>query len=126
MASLTERLEAAAFALAGQGTIKDRLAEAYINHLADLEARDFPREVREEFTEFVDVMHRERALPGDSIVKASLRKLSNADASRYATLIIRTYGRVAAIRSNTTLQILPRVNAPLAKFLAAEISSGSR
>jgi hypothetical protein len=126
MASLTERLEAAAFALAGQGTIKDRLADAYINHLEDLEARDFPREVREEFAEFADVMHRERALPGDSIVRASLRKLSNADASRYATLIIRTYGRVVALRSGTTLQILPRVNAPLAKFLAAESNSGSR
>jgi hypothetical protein len=126
MASLTERLEAAAFALAGQGTIKDRLADAYIHHLADLEARDFPREVRDEFAEFVEVMHRERALPGDSVIKASLRKLSNADASGYAMLIIRTYARVAAIRSNTTLQILPRGNAPLAKFLATEVTSGSR
>jgi len=126
MASLTERLEAAAFALAGQGTIKDRLADAYLHHLADLEARDFPREVREEFAEFVAVMHRERALPGDTVVKASLRKLSNSEASRYATLIIRTYGRVVAIRSNTTLQILPRSNAPLAKFLATEVTRNSR
>jgi hypothetical protein len=126
MASLTERLEAAAFALAGQGAIKDRLADAYINHLADLEVRDFPRELRDEFAEFVEAMHRERALPGDSVIKASLRKLSNADASRYATLIVRSYGRVAAIRTNTTLQILPRANAPLAKFLASEVTGGSR
>ena len=37
------------------------------------------------------VMHGARALPGDSVVRASIRKLSNEEAQRYAGLILRSY-----------------------------------
>jgi len=49
MSSLSGRLEAAALALSGSECIKDRLHTAWSRHLADLELRDFPREVRDEF-----------------------------------------------------------------------------
>jgi hypothetical protein len=119
MASLSERLEAAAFALAGSEPIRDRLAIAWSKHLSDLEARDFPRDVRNEFEELLRALNRERALPGDTVLKASLRKLSTIEASRYAKLIIRTYGHVAAMKSSQ-VQILPRAVPQLAKFLANE------
>ena len=99
MTSLSERLESAALALSTSDGIKDRLYVAWSRHLADLELRDFPREVREEFEELTRALNRERALPGDSKLRASLRKLSNADATRFAALIVRTYGRVAALKS---------------------------
>ena len=107
MASLSEHLESAAFALAGSEPLKERLAIAWSKHLADLEARDFPRDVREEFEELFAALHRERALPGDTVLRASLRKLSTTEASRYAALIIRTYARVAAMKS-ANAPMLPR------------------
>ena len=121
MASLSDRLEAAALALAGCEPIKDRLAIAWGKHLADLEARDFPRDVRDEFEAMFLALNRERALPGDTVLKASLRKLSTAEASRYATLIIRTYGYVAALKTSQ-VQLVPRALPQMAKFLVSEIA----
>jgi hypothetical protein len=126
MASLSERLEAAAVTLASSGTLKERLALAYSQHLSDLDAKDFPREFRDEFAELIETLHRERALPGDTVLKASLRKLSNDEAARFATLIIRTYGRIAALKTPPGLQALPRATAPLAIYLAAEAGSVGR
>lgn len=107
MSSLSERLEAAAMALSGPEAIKERLHNAWSAHLADLELRDFPREVRDEFSVMIDALGRERALPGDSVLKASLRKMSNAEAAQYAGLIVRTYGRVAALKS-PPVSLVPR------------------
>jgi hypothetical protein len=120
MASLSEHLEAAAYVLAGSEPLKDRLATAWTKHLATLEARDFPRDVREEFEELFTALHRERALPGDTVLRASLRKLSTVEASRYAKLIIRTYARVAALKSSQP-QIMPRTSvAQIASIFASE------
>lgn len=116
MSSLSERLESAALALSGSEGIKDRLCIAWSRHLADLDLRDFPREVRDEFEEMIGALSRERALPGDTILKASLRKLSNADATRYAALIVRTYGRVAALKA-PQVTLIPRAAAAPAPFL---------
>lgn len=116
MISLSERLESAALALSGPQCIKDRLFTAWSQYLADLELRDFPRDLRDEFEAMRDALGRERALPGDSILKASLRKLSADEAARFAALIIRTYGCVAALKS-PQVTVLTR-NAPPAVILA--------
>jgi len=50
-----------------------------------------PREVRDEFEEMTRVLSRERALPGDSKLRASLRKLSSTDASRYAVTLTNSF-----------------------------------
>lgn len=96
--SLSERLEAAATTLCGLEPLKERLARAW-KHLDTLRPQDFPRDVRDEFTEVHEALHREAPMPGESSVKASLRKLSLADAGRYAALIVRTYGHVAALKA---------------------------
>jgi hypothetical protein len=120
MASLSEHLEAAAYVLAGSEPLKERLFIAWSKHLAELEARDFPRDVRDEFEELIAALHRERALPGDTVLRASLRKLSTVEASRYAKLIIRTYARVAALKSSQP-QVLPRIpTAQIASIFASE------
>ena len=118
MRNLTERLESAVVCLAGPGTIKDRLIEAYGKCVADLTEDDFPSELRGDFSELVRALHRERALPGESIVRASVRKLSPDDARRYTTLIVRTYGTLAGTRNDTANTL--RMSAPLARLLAAD------
>ena len=111
MASLSERLEAAAMIIAGCEAIKDRLYRAWSLHLADLQARDFPRDLREGFTEIQDALSRERALAGDTVLKASLRKLSAAEAARLAAIIVRAYGKVAMVTSAHE-QLTPRSPLP--------------
>jgi hypothetical protein len=107
MASLSERLEAAAMIIAGSEAIKDRLHRAWSLHLADLHSRDFPRDLRDDFIAIQDALSRERALAGDSVLKASLRKLSAGEAARFATTIVRAYGQVAMLKSAQE-QLLPR------------------
>jgi hypothetical protein len=107
MASLSERLEAAAIIIAGSEAIKDRLYRAWSLHLSDLQSRDFPRDLRDDFIAIQDALCRERALAGDTVLKASLRKLSSNEATRFATTIVRAYGQVATLKSAHE-QLMPR------------------
>jgi hypothetical protein len=123
MADLRARLEAAALSLSGPGHIKDRLFGAYCRYLEDIQESDVPGELAPEYGDMIRALHRASALPGDDVVKASVRKLSNDQACRYAELVIRMYGQFAGMG-----HVAPR-NAravvPLAKFLASEASSNS-
>lgn len=118
MPNLTECLECAVVCLAGPGTIKERLVDAYEHCLADLTEDDFPADLRGNFAELARAMHRERVLPGESMVRASVRKLSPEDARRYTTLIVRTYGTLAGTRNEAANAL--RMSAPLARLLAAD------
>jgi hypothetical protein len=125
MMDLGARLEAATLSLASAGTIKDRLLDAYCSHLADLQEADLPLDVRAEFAQMIRALHSARALPGDDVVKASVRKLSNEDASRYATLVVKLYGMLAGARYHVTSVRNARATAPLAKLLALESAAVS-
>jgi hypothetical protein len=94
---LSGRLEAAALSLAGQGPIKERLFAAYCTYLQDIHESDLPA-LGTEFAEMIQALHRERALPGDDVVRASVRKLSNKEACSYAELVVRLYGTLANVK----------------------------
>ena len=121
--ALTRKLEAAVTILTGHGALKDRLALAYSDCLEHLEQQELPEATQREFAEMSLAMHRARALPGDTIVRASIRKLSNEEAQRYASLAVRMYGLHMAdlaaayspMRSATT-----RSATPLAALLTLE------
>src|SRR5580698_9324122 len=95
MLNLSARLQAAALSLAGPGHIKDRLLDAYCRHLRDVQESDLPDEYGIEFAEMIQALHRAPALPGDDVVRASIRKLSNEQACQYAKLVVRLYGTLA-------------------------------
>jgi hypothetical protein len=120
MVDLSARLEAAALLLAGAGTIKDRLIDAYRKHLADLHDTDVPGDVQQEFAQMIQVLHSVRALPGDDVVKASVRKLSNEQAHQYAGLVVRLYGQLAGLRGPLGVRAPARAVTPLTKLLAVE------
>lgn len=124
MADLCARLEAAALSLTGPGHIKDRLFDAYCSYLEDIEQSDVPGELAPEFGAMVQALHRAPALPGDDVVKASVRKLSNDQACRYAELVIRLYGMLAGMNHHVAARNT-RPIVPLAMFLASEASSNS-
>jgi hypothetical protein len=89
--ALSAQLEAAVLALVGHGALKDRLCAAYRDHLDDIREQDLPEEVQRDFSAMSRAMHAARALPGDSVVRASVRKFSNEQAQAFAALIVRTY-----------------------------------
>ena len=127
---LSAQLEAAALALVGDGTLKDRLCAAFCDHLDDVAAAQLPDEVQEEFSAMVRAMHAARALPGDSVVRASVRKLSSEQAQRYAGLILRSYGlrirelaataRISPRAASAARESTPLESTPLVALLALE------
>ena len=126
--SLTHKLETAVTILIGHGALKDRLALAYADCLEQLDEQDLPIEVQDEFAQMTQAMHRARALPGDNIVRASIRKLSNEEAQRYAALVVRMYGLrmadQAAIRTPVRAPAA-RGTSPLATLLGLDSAAAS-
>lgn len=110
-----ERLHLATTELARSGSIKERLVGAYLNHLSTLSEGELPRELREEFTDMTRAFHRVRPLPGEDAVHASIRKMSNEDADRYASRIVAMLGTVARAQMGSRLG-----QAPVLQLLAAE------
>jgi hypothetical protein len=86
-----EQLEGAALSLARSGSIKDRLTEAYRNHLALVNAEELPDALREEFRACHSALTRERPLRGEDAVRATVRKMSNLEADEVASSVMHLY-----------------------------------
>lgn len=95
MDSTLDLLQRAALRLSQDGSIKDRLADAYASHLLDVDAEDLPDEVRDDFAAMCEAMHRERPLPRESVIRASVRKMSNEEAGQHAALVVRAFASLA-------------------------------
>ena len=116
--------------LVGHGALKDRLCAAFCDHLDDLKEHELPAEVQGEFASMSRAMHSARALPGDSVVRASVRKFSNEQAQGFATLIVRTYvlhlqGLIATPVGPARLGTSSRQAPPLAALVTFEGSGGA-
>ena len=108
MQKVLDQLQQATVMLTQGDPIKDRLAAAYTRHLESIDAGDIPERYRAQFVELHAVLHRERPLPRESVVRASVRKLSNDDAARYAALVVQTFAAVARAGAPMVVQRKPR------------------
>ncbi len=104
MSTAWEQLEGAALSLARSGPIKERLAAAYRNHLALVNADELPDALREEFRACHDALTRERPLRGEDAVRATVRKMSNQEADAVACSVVRLFAAIA--REETALAVL--------------------
>jgi hypothetical protein len=95
MDSTLDLLQRAALRLSQDGSIKDRLADAYSLHLLDVDADDLPDDIRDDFASMCEAMHRERPLPRESVIRASVRKMSNEEAGQHAALVVRAFVSLA-------------------------------
>jgi len=95
MSTAWEELEGAALSLARSGTIKDRLTDAYRNHLALVNADELPDTLRAEFRACHDALTRERPLRGEDAVRATVRKMSNHEAEAIAGNVVRLFAALA-------------------------------
>jgi hypothetical protein len=106
MSTTWEQLESAVLTLARSGTIKDRLADAFRNHLAHLSADALPEALRADFQSCHDVLTRERPLRGEDAVRATVRKMSNEEADEVACRVVRLFG---AMTHELQHEVLPAV-----------------
>lgn len=108
MSTTWEQLESAVLALARSGTIKDRLADAFRNHLAHLGADALPAALRADFQACHDALTRERPLRGEDAVRATVRKMSNEEADEVACRVVRLFG---AMTHELQREVVPAVQA---------------
>lgn len=85
------RFEAAVAELVAEGAIKQRLRRAYEGYLEDLEDADLPTSVRESFCRLNKALHKVSPMGQQSCLRATVQKMSSAEASRYAGLIVDIY-----------------------------------
>jgi hypothetical protein len=107
MSTNVEQLEGALLSLARSGTIKDRLTDAYRNHLAHVCAEELPTQVRDEFRACSEALTREPPLRGEDAVRASVRKLSDREANEIASCVVHmltVVAREAGLDSTVALQ----------------------
>jgi hypothetical protein len=87
-----EIFQGATLSLARSGALKDRLTDAYRNHLSCIDETELPREVREDFKSFNHALTRERPLlRGEDAVRATIRKMSNGEAEAAATSVVKMF-----------------------------------
>jgi hypothetical protein len=120
MSRVYDRLESATLLLTGSGSIKDRLNGAWRQYLASLEPDDVPRELRLQYLELCSAMQRERPLRGEDAVRATIRKMSNDDAQRHASLIVRMFCRMTRQHEMELPMSTPNAGAVVQLFAAAE------
>ncbi|HUK03113.1 MAG TPA: hypothetical protein VLW26_12615 [Steroidobacteraceae bacterium] len=112
MSTAWEKFQDATLSLARAGSIKDRLADAYCNHLADVEEEDLPREIREEFRAVSCSLNREPPLlRGEGAARATIRKMSNEEADQLACCVVRIFCALprssGQMRHSAAAQVVP-------------------
>jgi hypothetical protein len=90
-----EKFQRATLALARAGGIKERLENAYRQHLSSISEDDLPSAVRAQFSEFIRTMTRERPmLRGEEPFRATVRKMSNTEAEDVACAVVQMFAAV--------------------------------
>jgi hypothetical protein len=91
-----QRFAEAVQTLVGDGPVKQRLASAYTEHLADLTESELPGALRSDFGHLQAAMTRVAPAGNESRVRASVQKMSPAEASGHAGTIVKLYIEIAS------------------------------
>ena len=96
MSTTLDKFRGATLSLARSGPIKDRLTDAYRNHLALVEESELPLELVEEFRAVSYALNREQPLlRGEDAFRATVRKMSNKEADEVASSVVRLFGEMS-------------------------------
>jgi hypothetical protein len=88
-------LRDAAEILVGAGPVKQRLCAAYLQHLRDLDVDALPDDLAASCRELAGALSSAQPTGGLGAVEVTIRKMSEADASRCATAMLDLYVNVA-------------------------------
>ena len=96
MAALWDVFDAAARVLVGAGPVKQRLIEAWRDHLAPLHEKDVPELLRPDLSSLRAAMHAAHATGGMTAPEVSVRKMSEKEAADHAECVLRMYVMLAS------------------------------
>ncbi len=88
MSTTWEKFQGATLTLARSGPLKDRLTDAYRNHLSAVAEDELPREIREQFHHVRCSLTRERPQRGEDAIRATVRKMSSHEAENIAETVV--------------------------------------
>lgn len=94
MSNHVKRLYAAVSVLAGHGDIKQRLIKAYEENLAVIDDDDLPVALKQAFADCRNKMSQVEPLNGEGRIRASVRKMSIAEADVCALALLDLYSDI--------------------------------
>jgi len=97
MTHLVDRFASAVGVLVGDAPIKQRLVQAYSEHLADVRETELPPDLREQFMALNEALTRVAPAGRESRLKASVQKMSGREAAVHAAAIARLYGKLSSL-----------------------------
>lgn len=100
MSNHTHRFFAAVSVLAGHGNIKQRLIQAYEENLAIVNEHDLPIVIKPSFVELQQMVNQVAPLNGEGRIRASVRKMSVAEADACAQQILGMYRDIIRYERN--------------------------
>jgi hypothetical protein len=96
MSTPLDKFRGAALSLARSGSIKDRLTDAYRNHLAYVDESELPSDLVEDFRAVSHALNRERPmLRGEDTLRATVRKMSSMEADAVASCVVHLFGAMS-------------------------------
>ena len=96
MAAVWKAFDGAARILVGAGPVKQRLIDAWLQHLAGLQDKDVPEPLRPRLTTLRAAMHVAHPTGGMSAPEVSVRKMSDQDAAGHAVRVLEMYAQICA------------------------------
>jgi len=121
MSTTFERLQGATLSLARSAPIKERLTDAFRNHLALIEEDELPCELREEFrTLHHDVTRKPPLLRGEDALRATVRKLSCDEAEAIACRVVHLFVDLTRTQTTGARQKAAKVAAAVVPLYLAE------
>jgi hypothetical protein len=109
MTALWDVFDGAVRVLVGGGPVKQRLIEAWRDHLASLQERDIPDVLRPRLEALRAAMYAARATGGMTAPEVSVRKMSEQEAAEHAVRVVEMYGQLAALDGDAGAQRRLRV-----------------
>jgi hypothetical protein len=95
MKEIIDHLQQATLQLSQEGSLKERLVASYSEHLLDIDSLRLPEFLREDFDALHAAMHSAVPQPRECQIRASVRKMSNAEVRAHAALVVRVFAAVA-------------------------------
>ena len=105
MTNHVDRFHAALTVLAGHGHIKQRLIKAYEENLVEINEEELPIALQQSFADLRRQMHSVTPLNGEGPICASVRKMSFAEASDCAALVVTMFGEVSRLKDETEVDL---------------------
>jgi len=94
MSNHLTRFHAAVSVLVSHGDIKQRLIEAFEQHLAPIDDEQMPISSRQDFADLRHAMSQVEPLNGEGAIRATVRKMSVIEADRCAGMVLDIFASI--------------------------------